>query len=79
MKMPLTNPKINLNLNKGKQRMVGDKGYWLYIFGYIYLSSASDDRDASYPDSGPIMDSKEGGKEESDEKEGEGTSEEGCL
>ena len=47
--------------------MVGDKGYWLFIY------SVSDDRDASYPDSGPVMDSKEGGLEESDEKKGEET------
>ena len=29
MKTSATNPKLNLNLNKGKHRMVGDKGYWL--------------------------------------------------
>ena len=51
--------------------MVGDKGYWLYIY------SVSDDRDASYPNSGPVIDSKEGGPEESDEKEGDGTGEGG--
>ena len=41
------------------------------------MSSASDDRDDLYPDSGPIMDSKEGGLEESEEKEGEGADEGG--
>ena len=41
------------------------------------MSSASDDMDASYPDLGPIMDSKEGGPEESEEKEGEGADEGG--
>ena len=77
MKMSVINPKLNLNLNKGKYRMVGDEGYWLYNFGYIYLSSVCDDRDALYPNSGPIMDSKEGNLEESEEKEEEGADEGG--
>ena len=69
--MSATNPKLNLSLNKGKHRMMGDKGYWLYIY------SVSDDRDASYPDSSPVMDSKERSPEESHEKEGDGTGEGG--
>ena len=65
MKTSATNPKLNISLNKGKHRMVGDKGYWLYIY------SVSDDRDALYPNSGPVMDSKEGGPEESEERKGD--------
>ena len=65
MKMSATNPKLNLSLNKGKHRMVGDIGYCLYIY------SVSDERGASYPNSGPVMDSKEEVLEESDEKEGD--------
>ena len=37
----------------------------------------SDDRDALYPNSGCVMDSKEGGLEESEEKKGEGADEGG--
>ena len=69
--MSATNPKLNQSLNNGKHRMLGDKGYWLSIY------SVSDDRDASYPNSGPVMDSKEGGPEESDKKKGDGTGEGG--
>ena len=69
-----TNPKLNLSLNKGKHGMVGDTGY---IYIYIYIYSVSDDRDTSYPDSGPVRDSKEGGPEESDEKGKDGTGEGG--
>ena len=77
-KTSVINPKLNLNLNKGKHRMMGDTGYWLpEIVGYIYLSSASDDRDALYQNSGSISDSKEGLLKESVEKEEEGADEGG--
>ena len=52
---------------------MGDKGYWLYIY------SVSDDRDTSYPNSGPFMDSKEGCPEESDERKADGTGEGGLF
>ena len=75
--MSVINPKLSLNLNKGKHRMVRDKG--LYIFGYIYLSSVSNDRDALYPDSGPIMDSKEGVQRSWRRRKGRELMKEGCL
>ena len=69
-KTSVINPKLNLNVNKGKHRMMGDTEYCLpEIAGYIYLTSASDDRDASYPNSGSVRDSKEEGPEESEEEE----------
>ena len=77
-KTSVINLKLNLNLNKRKHRMMGDTGYWLpEIVGYIYLSSVSDDRDALFPNSDSIRDSKEGGPQESEEKEEEGEDEAG--
>ena len=73
MKMSATNPKLNLSLNKRKHRMVGDKGYWLYIY------SVSDDRDTSYPTQVQLWDSKEGVQRSLMKRKGMELVKEGCL
>ena len=70
MKTSATNPKLNLSLNKGKHRMVGDND-----IGYLLTQCLM--TKVLHILTQVIMDSKEGDPEESDEKNGVGTGEGG--